>query len=186
MEFVEDRFHLIWCSPDTLEKFCRCFIFTLSYSQSTWFWTRNYHRHIIVTKISLEHEFLKELLNLPIRTIMSWNDSHPCPLCWLHRQAHSNGFTWHFTHHNGQGLDHSITLPPDGEWYCMLLFAVTYPILWMAASSRYCFHTWHTQVALAVQTFTVSAGHIWLPILPLKPLCWSILSPVDVSTDSEL
>jgi hypothetical protein len=62
---------------------------------------------IIVTKISLEHEYILNcLLCHPRLNVMEW--SHPYPLCLVHCQGCPNGLTWHLTQHNGLELDHSI------------------------------------------------------------------------------
>jgi hypothetical protein len=62
---------------------------------------------IIVTKISLEHEYILNcLLCHPRLNVMEW--SHPYPLCWVHCQGCLNGLTWHLTQHNGLELDVSI------------------------------------------------------------------------------
>jgi hypothetical protein len=62
---------------------------------------------IIVTKISLVHEYILNcLLCHPRLNVMEW--SHPYPLCWVQCQGCLNGLTWHLTQHNGLELDHSI------------------------------------------------------------------------------
>jgi len=77
--------------------------------------------HLIVTKISIE----KELLNLPPKTMTSWNGLTLAHSVGCITLACPNGLTLHLTQHNGQQIDHYSIV------YCcialmLMLFSPTY------------------------------------------------------------
>jgi hypothetical protein len=116
---ISFRYESFPCSHVTLRSGVADYVIFLIMTWSS----SDYHILTIMTKISVEHEFLFRILEPATQdpTVMEW----PCPfpLCWVHRLALSNSLilvpypTW------SEGLDHSMC-----GWWKLSKVAMVFPI----------------------------------------------------------